>query len=69
MERESLLEGSVGFWPIGASLLTGLPPLLVPDKGLLGAAQGNLLQTRYMTLETLATMSDDPLFSLPAVQA
>ena len=26
-------------------------------------------RTRYMTLETLATMSDDPLVSLPAMQA
>jgi hypothetical protein len=26
-------------------------------------------RTRYMTLETLATMSDDPLVSMPAVAA
>ena len=33
------------------------------------ALQWAAQRTRYMTLETLATMSDDPLLSLPAVAA
>ncbi|MGJ7043776.1 hypothetical protein J2Y63_007067, partial [Shinella sp. BE166] len=40
--------------------------IFAEGKGAVHAIKWAVQRSRYMTLETIATMSDDPLISLPA---
>ena len=54
----------VGIFPNEAAIIRLVGAILLEQND-----EWAVQRTRYMTLETLATMSDDPLVSLPDVQA
>ena len=54
----------VGIFPNEAAIIRLIGAILLEQND-----EWAVQRTRYMTLETLATMSDDTLVSLPAVQA